>query len=80
MSGFKVIEWANTLPTPPSSKQAKKQPCLNRVKSKFIKLTYIMSVLEEADCPLFKSGSPVCPAILCNKLPFLEQKESSVYL
>ena len=24
MSGFKVIEWANPLPIPPSSKQAKK--------------------------------------------------------
>ena len=45
MGGFKVIEWANTLPTPPSSKQAKKTGLkigLN-ANSYFIKLTYIMS-------------------------------------
>ena len=36
MSGFKVIEWANTLPTPLSSNQAKKQPHLKWVKCKFI--------------------------------------------
>lgn len=83
MSGFKVIEWASTLPTPLSSNQAKTQPHLNRVKCKFISYQInikIYNVLEEADCPILKSGSTACPAILCNQLPFLEQKESSAYL
>ena len=45
MSGFKVIEWANTLPTPLSSNQAKKQPRLNRVtKCKFMSYQINMKI------------------------------------
>ena len=44
MSGFKAIEWANILPTPLSSNQAKKQPRLNRVQCKFMSYQINMKI------------------------------------